>query len=119
MKRLARVLSVLVVVVLAAPAWSAEPGMADDVAPVPVTAVSPAYQPYAGPSLLAALSNIVYFPLRFVVTLVTAEAGGITGWVTGGDTAAANAVWQSTDGQAFIRPEVLEGRERLHFGRYD
>jgi hypothetical protein len=32
--------------------------------------------------------------------------------------AAAHAVWQSTDGQAYIRPEVIEGRERLRFSHW-
>ena len=77
------------------------------------------YIPAAWSSVAAAASNIVYIPLRFAITIVTAEAGGLTGWLTGGDEAAANAVWHSTDGQAYIRPEVIEGRERLRFGSYE
>jgi hypothetical protein len=77
------------------------------------------YVPGGWPSFLAAASNIVYVPLRLAITVVTAEAGGLTGWLTGGDQAAARAVWHSTDGQAYIRPEVIEGRERLRFGNYE
>jgi hypothetical protein len=77
------------------------------------------YVPGGWPSFLAAASNIVYVPLRFAITIVTAEAGGLTGWLTGGDQAAAQAVWHSTDGQAYIRPEVIDGHERLRFGSYE
>ena len=74
--------------------------------------------PSAGASLTAAATNILYFPARFVVTLITAEVGGVTGWMTGGDEAAASAVWSSTDGQVFVTPEVIEGREPLRLGRW-
>ena len=70
----------------------------------------------AGMGLLAATANVIYFPLRLVVTTVTAGVGGFTGWMTGGDEEAACTVWASTDGQAFLNPRILEGRERLHFG---
>ena len=71
------------------------------------------------PSFLAAASNIVYVPVRFAITIVTAEVGGLTGWLTGGDRAAAQAVWHSTEGQAYLTPDVIEGRERLRFGSYE
>lgn len=74
--------------------------------------------PSAGASLAAAASNIFYFPARFVLTFVTAELGGITGWLTGGEQPAAQAVWDSTDGQAFITPEIIEGHEPLRLGPY-
>ena len=119
MKRLSCALGVLLALLVAAPVWSVETTVVEEAPPVPAADVPPAYQPHAGHSVLAALANVVYFPLRLVVTLVTAEAGGLTGWATGGDKAAANAVWQSTDGQAFLRPEVLDGRERLRFGSYE
>jgi hypothetical protein len=32
--------------------------------------------------------------------------------------AAAHAVWRSTDGETYITPEVLEGRERLRGGQW-
>jgi hypothetical protein len=119
MKRFSCVLGVLLGLAVAVPVWSAEPMVAEETTSAPPADVTAAYQPHAGPSVLAALANIVYFPLRFTVTLVTAEAGGLTGWATGGDAGAAQAVWRATDGQAFLRPEVLEGRERLRFGSYE
>jgi hypothetical protein len=70
----------------------------------------------AGVSLAAACANLVYFPVRFAVTVASAEVGGVTGWLTGGDRAAARSVWDSTKGQAFLTPGILQGRERLRFG---
>lgn len=91
------------------PAWGAPQGVRlEDVTPHPAQA--------AGISLGAAVTNTVYFPLRLAVTIVTAEVGGLTGFFTGGDDASARSVWSSTNGQAFITPEILEGRERLRFG---
>ncbi len=70
----------------------------------------------AGMSLLAAVTNVVYFPIRLGVTICTAGVGGLTGWLTGGDRASARAVWNLTDGQPFVTPAMLEGRERWRFG---
>ena|SRR5512139_3660699 len=106
-------LIMLLGVLAAMPAWSYE-YMAEEMTPPEV--MQPVEMPDAGASLLAAVSNLVYFPLRFAITLVTAEVGGFTGWMTGGDEGAADAVWASTEGQPFIPPEVMEGRERLQFG---
>ncbi|MFI5396692.1 MAG: hypothetical protein ACHQ9S_14250 [Candidatus Binatia bacterium] len=118
MKKVSCVLVLLLAAVIAAPVWAAELVPVGEEPASQVTETTPGYTPDAGASLLAALTNIVYFPLRLTITLVTAEVGGFAGWITGGDKAAAQAVWQSTDGQAYIRPEVLEGRERLRFGRW-
>jgi len=70
-----------------------------------------------GVSLAAAAINIVYFPARFVVTAVTGGIGGLAAWMTGGDKQSAQAIWNSTEGPAFVTPQILEGRESLHFGR--
>jgi hypothetical protein len=67
-------------------------------------------------SLAAAAINLVYFPARLLVTVATAGVGGFAGWMSGGDCASAHAVWNATEGQAFITPRILEGRERLQFG---
>jgi len=109
-------LALLLTVAMATPAWSADEVPPGEMAPPQATAMEQGPTPDAGASLAAALCNVVYFPLRFTVTVVTAEVGGFTGWMTGGDTAAAQAVWQSTDGQAYITPEMIEGREPLYFG---
>lgn len=66
-----------------------------------------------GYSLGAAAVNVVYFPVRLAVTTLTAAAGGFTGFMIGGDLEAATAIWDSTDGQAYITPEILDGSEPL------
>ncbi len=107
---------VILMVTVALPAWSAEDLEVEQMnTPLHYVEQPP---PGAGASLLAALTNLAYFPVRFAITLVTAEVGGFTGWMTGGNEAAAHAVWQSTEGPAYVQPEVLEGRARLQFGRW-
>lgn len=71
----------------------------------------------AGISLAAAAANLVYIPARLVVTIVTAETGGLAAWLTGGNKPSAHAIWNATDGQGVITPAILEGRERLRFGQ--
>jgi hypothetical protein len=118
MKKVSCTVALLLAVAMATPAWSADevpPGL---MTPPKAMKVEPGPAPGAGASLLAGLSNVVYFPLRFTITVATAEVGGFAGWLTGGDRAAAHAVCQSTDGPAYIRPEVIEGRERLRFGHW-
>jgi len=83
--------------------------------PEPVTRAT---EPSAAASLGAAVGNIVYFPIRLLTTVVTAELGGFTGWMTGGNEPAARAVWHSTEGQAFLTPEMVEGREPLRIGSW-
>jgi hypothetical protein len=118
MKKASGALLLLLAVVVATPVWAAEQMLAGEEPAAQMTETPAGLTPDAGASLLAALTNIVYFPLRLTITLATAEVGGFTGWLTGGNEAAARAVWQSTDGQAMITPEVIEGREPLRFGRW-
>ncbi len=109
MKHVACAMLLVGAVGVAFPAWAApQQARIEDVTPHPAQA--------AGISLLSALVNVVYFPVRFAVTAVTGEVGGLTGWLTGGDVPAASAIWSSTDGQPYIKPAILEGRERLRIG---
>ena len=109
MNKVCRVLVLLLAVAM--PVWSAEyMGALEGPSPQMTETVHHS-TPGVGASLLAFLVNIVYCPVRFMITAVTAEIGGFTGWMTGGDEAAAQAVWESTDGQAYVRPEMLEGRD--------
>ena len=119
MKKPCCALVLAVVLAAALPVSAAAQAMGDEEDVVQTTDVRRNYVPGAWSSFAAAASNIVYFPLRLAITIVTAEAGGLTGWLTGGDEAAAKAVWHGTDGQAYIRPGVIEGRERLRFGDYE
>jgi hypothetical protein len=109
MLKAACVIAFVAAVAIALPAGAAEQApRLEDLGPHPAQA--------AGFSLLAATANVVYFPVRLAVTAVTGVVGGFTGWLTGGDGASTQAVWNSTEGQAFITPRVVEGRESLRFG---
>jgi hypothetical protein len=109
MKHVACALLMAVTMAGALPAWGApQQTRLEEVTPHPTQA--------AGISFAAAAINVFYFPVRLAVTLVTAEVGGLTGWLTGGDTTSARSVWGVTDGQAYIKPAMLQGRERLRFG---
>ncbi len=119
MKKRCWALVLALVIAAALPVTAAAQEMSEDEGVPQATDARRNYVPGAWSSLGAAASNIVYFPLRFAITIVVAEAGGLTGWLTGGDEAAARAVWHGADGQAYIRPEVIEGRERLRFGDYE
>ncbi len=107
MKNVVRAIGFAVALAGALPAWGVPQG-------AQLEEVSPGEA--AGFSLLAAVTNVVYFPVRLGLTAVTAELGGLTGWMVGGDQQAAQAVWNVTDGQAYITPAILEGREALRFG---
>jgi hypothetical protein len=108
MKRTACILTVFGALAWTAPAFGAEQN--------PIVEHPRRVGQDVGFSFLAAATNIVYFPARLAVTAVTAHVGGLAAWLNGGDQLTAQAIWDSTDGQAYITPDILEGRERLHFG---
>lgn len=68
-------------------------------------------------AIAAGMFNVVYVPVRFAVTSVMAGLGGTLGWLNGGDCRSAKAIWENTDGQAYITPRMLERHERVRFGR--
>lgn len=109
MKQIACAIVMVAIMSVAGRAWAAPQGMRiDNAAPHPAQD--------AGLSLLAAATNVVYVPVRLAVTIVSGEIGGATAWLTGGTQSSAYAIWNATEGQAFITPAVFEGRERLRFG---
>jgi hypothetical protein len=110
MKRFTWIPAVLLTLALAAPAIAAP--QAPQVGQVRRAG------PDIGFSFAAAAANIVYFPLRFALTVATAHVGGLAAWLNGGDHLTAQTIWASTDGQAYITPDILEGRERLQFGPF-
>ncbi|MGD9763514.1 MAG: hypothetical protein AB7V27_07365 [Candidatus Binatia bacterium] len=77
------------------------------------------HQPNPGTALGAAALNVVYVPVRLVVTLGGGFLGGLTGFLTGGDEHAASDVHGLVDGSQVITPKMLEGREQFRFSRYD
>jgi len=72
-----------------------------------------------GLAAAATLINLFYIPLRLGLTAVGGVLGGLTGFITFGDLAAAEAIWGLTDGSMVITPEMLNGTERWHFSAYD
>ena len=85
---------------------------AQRMAPATVTYTEP--DP-AGASL-SAFSNIVYMPVRLAVTTVTAELGGITGFLNAADANSSRDIWRLTEGQAILTPAMLRGEEMFRFG---
>jgi hypothetical protein len=73
-------------------------------------------QPDAAAASTAALFNIFYMPVRLAVTTVTAEVGGITGFLNGADANSTRDIWRLTEGQAVLTPAALRGDELLRFG---
>jgi hypothetical protein len=77
-------------------------------------------EPRPGASALAALANIVYMPVRVAGAAIGAELGGLTGWLTAGNTNAARDIWHLPpfDGQMFLQPDMMYGQEPVQFGEY-
>jgi hypothetical protein len=69
-----------------------------------------------GLSFAAAASNLVYFPAKLTVAAFGLVAGGINGFLTGGDTRAAYAVWVPTaTGTFLLTPRNFDGTEPIQF----
>jgi hypothetical protein len=88
--------------------------MAQRMAPATVTYT----EPDPGAVSLAAFTNIFYLPLRLAVTTVTAELGGLAGFLNAADTKSSRDIWRLTEGQAIITPEMLRGDEMFRFGQW-
>ena len=76
-------------------------------------------EPHPGSAALAAAANIVFMPVRFALTTIGAELGGLTGWLTAGNKNAANDIWHLPpfDGQKYLQPDMLYGQEPLMVGQ--
>ena len=75
-------------------------------------------EPHPGAAALAAAGNILFMPIRFALTTVGAELGGLTGWLTAGNVNAAHDIWRLPpfDGQTYLQPEMMYGEEPLDIG---
>ena len=71
---------------------------------------------HPGASLMAAVGNVVFVPVRFALTAFNAGLGGLTGQLTFGEKQAANDVFGLTSGQGYLQPEMLTGQETLSVG---
>ena len=74
-----------------------------------------------GSAALAALSNVVFMPVRVAVTGVGAVLGGLTGWLTAGNVYAADDIWHLPpfDGNMYLQPDMMHGQEPVVFGEYE
>lgn len=71
---------------------------------------------HPGLAALAAVSNVVYTPVRFAWTVFNGGVGGLTGELTAGDERAAQDVFGIGSGQGYLQPEMFSGQESLQFG---
>ncbi len=78
-----------------------------------------AREPVPGASMLAALGNFVFIPVRVAWTTIGAGLGGLTGFMTAGNHDAASDVWGMFEGQNILTPDVVQGKEPLQFGSYE
>lgn len=70
----------------------------------------------AGFALLAAWANLLYVPAKIVVSAVGLPVGALAGWLSGGNTRSAYAVWVPTaGGDWFLTNEHLEGSRPIEF----
>lgn len=70
----------------------------------------------AGFSLLAAWANVLYVPAKIVVSAVALPFGALAGWMGGGDTRAAYALWvPAAGGTWFLDHEHLIGQQPIEF----
>jgi hypothetical protein len=70
----------------------------------------------AGLALGAALMTLAYFPMKAAVAVAGLAVGGVTGFLTGGNTRAAYAIWVPTaSGSYVVTPENLDDSEPLEF----
>ena len=103
------------VIVVALVALSAGSAWAEEMRPL----CEQVHQPNPGAAAIAAGMNLVYVPVRFAVTVVGAQLGGLTGFLTAGDTDAARDVWGLADGEGFLTSRMVQGEESLHFGQLE
>ena len=75
-------------------------------------------EPHPGSAALAAAGNVVFMPVRLVLTTIGAELGGLTGWLTAGNVDAAHDIWRLPpfDGQTYLQPDMMYGEEPLQVG---
>ena len=69
-----------------------------------------------GLGVLSAGANLFYVPAKLITAVGGLALGGLTGFLTGGDTRAAYAVWvPAASGTFILRPSNLEGTEPIEF----
>lgn len=69
-----------------------------------------------GMAALTAAANVVYAPVRLVVTVINAGFGAVTGLLTLNDVRAADDVFAIASGPGFLQPDMLAGRRAVEAG---
>ncbi|MBI4515823.1 MAG: hypothetical protein HY699_08415 [Deltaproteobacteria bacterium] len=72
--------------------------------------------PSPATALLAAGINVAYVPARLALSSVGIALSGLTGWLTAGNTDAADDVWNVLSGSPYLTPNMLRGSESFRFG---
>jgi hypothetical protein len=78
-------------------------------------------EPHPGAAALAAVGNVLFVPVRVSLAAVGGVLGGLTGWLTAGNTNAARDIWSLPpfDGQQYLQPEMMYGQEPLMIGELE
>lgn len=62
------------------------------------------------------LTNVVYIPAKLVYAILGGLVGGGAWCLTGGNTQTANTIWRSSlGGDYVVTPDMLAGKEPIHF----
>jgi hypothetical protein len=62
------------------------------------------------------LTNVVYIPAKLVYAVLGGLVGGGAWCLTGGNTQTANTIWRSSlGGDYVVTPDMLAGKEPIHF----
>jgi hypothetical protein len=69
-----------------------------------------------GSALVAAASNVVYFPVRLGVTVLNAWFGGFVGFINLDDERGGRDTMRITDGPGFLQPKMVAGEQPVQFG---
>lgn len=76
-------------------------------------------EPAPGAAALAAAGNVVFMPVRLATFTVGGALGGLTGWLTAGNEHAAHDIWGLFDGQGYLQPAMMSGKEPLEIGELE
>jgi hypothetical protein len=67
-------------------------------------------------SLVSAMCNLFYTPAKGVVAAVGLPVGAVAGFLNGGDTRAAYAIWVPTAGGSyFLTADMMNGKQPVEF----
>ena len=90
--------------------------LAATLAAAPSVARADSYGAEFGYAMASAGANIFYTPAKVVMALVGMPLGAAAGFLNGGDTRAAYAIWvPMVGGRYFLTADTMDGREPVGF----